>query len=153
MISFEKVYKKFTASYSRSNSPDHNQSGFTLKNLNFQIDTGECVAVIGSNGSGKSTLLKLISSVYKPDGGRVKVIGTCSPIINAGQFFDDEMDLIENINLYGTFSDYKSIDIPVEDIIQKSGLNEYSGLPIKYFSTGMIARASFSIGTAFDFDT
>lgn len=151
MIKFENVYKKFTSIRRYLTGEEHND-GFCLKNISFSISSGECVSIVGSNGSGKSTLLKLMSSIYQPDQGMITIEGSISPIVNAGQFFDEELNLEENIYLYRSLAETNPSGIPSESLILKSGLDDHQDLPLKYYSTGMTARASFTLGTSFDYD-
>lgn len=125
------------------------QEFWALNNVSFDIKRGESVGLIGLNGSGKSTLLKIIAGVLKPTKGRVNVYGTIAPLIELGAGFDVELSAKENIYLNGAILGYsrKEIKEKFEDIVDFAQLWEFIDVPIKNFSSGMIARLGFSIAT------
>ncbi len=122
---------------------------WALNNINFQINKGERVGIVGLNGSGKSTLLKIISGVMKPTKGKITITGTIAPLIELGAGFDADLSARENIYLNGAilgFSD-KEIDIKYDSIIEFAELQSFENVAIKNFSSGMIARLGFAIAT------
>ena len=120
-----------------------------LDHVNLEIHKGEFVAIIGQSGSGKSTLLKVISGVYKPSQGNVKVSGTIAPLIELGAGFDMDLTARENIYLNGTVLGYtpKYIDSKFDEIVEFSELRDFLDVPLKNYSSGMIARLGFAIAT------
>ena len=108
---------------------------FALDDVSFDIMPGDFYGLIGLNGSGKSTLLKVISGVYKPSAGRVTVNGTIAPLIELGAGFD--MDL--------TAREY--IDSKFDDIVEFSELQDFLDVPLKNYSSGMVARLAFAVAT------
>jgi ABC-type polysaccharide/polyol phosphate transport system ATPase subunit len=122
---------------------------WALKDINFTMQKGEAVALIGKNGSGKSTLLKLIAGVMSPTKGHIKVCGTIAPLIELGSGFDMDLTGRENIYLNGAVMgfDHKFMDSHFDEIIDFSELGEFINVPIKNYSSGMIARLGFSIAT------
>lgn len=120
-----------------------------LKNINLQIDSGDVLGIIGNNGAGKSTLLKIISGILPPSEGEIEVNGQIAPIIELGVGFSLELTCRENIELLGVLLGYKRkvMQESVDEIVTWAGLNEYLDLPIRTFSTGMMARLAFSIAT------
>lgn len=122
---------------------------FALKNVSFQVKKGDSFAIIGGNGSGKSTMLKIISGIYRPTTGNVRVNGSIAPLIELGTGFDVELTARENIFLNGAVLGYskKFMLEKFEEIIDFSELHEFVDVPLKNFSSGMVARLGFSIAT------
>ena len=120
-----------------------------LKNVNLQIRKGEAWGLIGENGCGKSTILKIISGIYTPTAGYVKVSGSIAPLIELGAGFDMELTARENIFLNGAVlgHDRRFMNEHYQDIVEFSELHDFMDIPIKNFSSGMIARLGFSIAT------
>lgn len=122
---------------------------WALKDIDFEINKGEVVGLVGSNGAGKSTLLKVVSGVMKPTKGTVEVCGSIAPMIELGAGFDMELTARENIYLNGAVLGYseKFIDEKFEEIVEFSELRDFLDVPVKNFSSGMIAKLAFSIST------
>ena len=122
---------------------------YALQNISFDIHKGESWALIGKNGCGKSTLLKIISGIYKPTSGHVIVRGSIAPLIELGAGFDMELTARENIYLNGAVLGHNRnvMKKHFDDIVEFSELKDFVDVPIKKFSSGMIARLGFSIAT------
>ncbi|MBH5319145.1 ABC transporter ATP-binding protein [Paenibacillus sp. GSMTC-2017] len=122
---------------------------FALKEVSFKVEKGDSFAIIGANGSGKSTLLKVISGIFKPSDGNVKINGSIAPLIELGTGFDVELTARENIFLNGAVLGYsKKIMLQkFDEIVEFSELHEFIDVPLKNFSSGMVARLGFSIAT------
>lgn len=120
-----------------------------LKEVSLHIEKGEIFGIIGGNGAGKSTLLKILAGIMKPTSGEVCVQGTIAPMIELGTGFDFELSALENIYLSGAVLGYnkKFIDSRVCDIFDFSELWDFKDVPVKYFSSGMVARLAFAIST------
>lgn len=120
-----------------------------LKNINLEIHQGEKVGVIGSNGAGKSTLLRIISGIYFPDSGNIEVCGKVAPLIELGVGFNGEMTGEENVILSGVLmgATLSEIRDRVDEIFKFAELEEYRHTLLKYYSTGMGMRLSFSLAT------
>jgi ABC-type polysaccharide/polyol phosphate transport system ATPase subunit len=120
-----------------------------LKNLNFEFSTGDRVCIIGKNGAGKSTLLKLITGVYKPSSGHIKVEGKISSLVEIGTGMDAELTGRENIYIVGLISGFskKEIQKKEKEIVDFADIGEFIDSPVKYYSTGMGVRLMFSIAT------
>lgn len=125
---------------------------WALKDIDFKINKGDVVGIIGANGAGKSTLLKVVSGVYKPTTGTVEVNGKISPMIELGAGFDAELTARENIYLNGAILGYSKefLEEKFEEIVEFSELREFLDVPIKNFSSGMVAKLAFSISTIVD---
>lgn len=120
-----------------------------LKDISFTINKGEVYGVVGSNGSGKSTLLKLVAGVLEPSNGTVMVDGTIAPIIELGAGFDPELSARENVYLNGALLGYskKFITENYDRIIDFAEIRDFQDMPIKNYSSGMVARIAFAIAT------
>ena len=127
----------------------HFSEFFALKDISFQVEPGDSVALIGSNGSGKSTMLKIIAGVLYPSKGSVTVRGGVAPLIELGAGFDMELTARENIYLNGAVLGHnrKFMDAHFQKIVEFSELQEFIDVPVKNFSSGMVARLGFSIAT------
>ena len=122
---------------------------FALKNISFQINRGDAVALIGKNGSGKSTMLKILAGVMYPTRGEVAVRGSVAPLIELGAGFDMELTARENVYLNGAIlgHDRAFMDRHMDEIIAFSELESFVDVPLKNFSSGMVARLGFAIAT------
>jgi ABC-2 type transport system ATP-binding protein len=118
-----------------------------LKNLSFDVKKGEFFSVIGPNGAGKSTLLKIVSQIYIPDEGTVKVDGKLVPFLELGVGFNPDLTAKENVYLNGTILGLtkKELDDCIDDILDFAEIREFANMPIKNFSSGMQVRLAFSI--------
>ena len=119
------------------------------QDVSLTVEKGESVALIGLNGCGKSTLLKTVAGVLKPFKGSVRVYGTVAPLIELGAGFDHDLTARENVFLNGAILGYdrKSMEKHYEDIVEFSELRDFMDVPIKNFSSGMLARLAFAIAT------
>lgn len=127
----------------------HYDEFYALKRVSFDIMPGDFVGLVGLNGSGKSTLLKTIAGVYKPTRGRVQVNGTIAPLIELGAGFDMDLTARENIYLNGTVLGFspKYLSEKFNEIVEFSELQSFLDVPLKNFSSGMVARLGFAIAT------
>ena len=122
---------------------------WALRDVDFTVERGEVVGLVGGNGAGKSTLLKLVAGVYKPSRGRVAVGGSVCPMIELGAGFDAELTARENIYLNGAVMGYSRgfLRERFDEIVDFSGLREFLEVPVRNFSSGMAARLAFSVAT------
>ena len=120
-----------------------------LKHISFDIHRGEVVGLVGTNGSDKSTMLKIIAGVLEPSEGSVKVHGNIAPLIELGAGFDHELTARENIYLNVALVGYTKefIDADLGGIIEFVELQNFFDMPLKNFSSGMVARIAFAIAT------
>ncbi|MBQ8473057.1 MAG: ABC transporter ATP-binding protein [Bacilli bacterium] len=125
-----------------------------LKNIDFKINKGETVALIGINGSGKSTLLKLITKIIYPSKGKITTCGKVSSLLELGAGFHPDFSGRENIYFNASiFGLSKSeIDERLDDIIKFSELEEFIDTPIRTYSSGMYMRLAFSVAINVDAD-
>ncbi|MDM8299848.1 ABC transporter ATP-binding protein [Collinsella tanakaei] len=120
-----------------------------LRNISFKVRRGEVVGLVGTNGSGKSTMLKIIAGVLEPSEGTCRVRGNIAPLIELGAGFDPELTARENIYLNGALLGYTKefIDANLQGIIDFAELHDFIDMPLKNFSSGMVARIAFAIAT------
>lgn len=120
-----------------------------LDDVSFTVSAGEVFGVIGHNGAGKSTLLKILARVLPPTAGRVIVRGTVAPMIELGAGFNGEMTGRENIILYGALlgRELSLMRRRTAAIAEWAGLEDFLDVPVRSYSTGMVARLGFSVAT------
>lgn len=120
---------------------------WALDGVSLRVEPGEVLAVIGSNGAGKSTLMKLIARVLPPTDGRVRVWGRIAPMIELGAGFNPDLTGLENIVLYGTLlgRDPEAMRARAPSIAEWAELSDYLSVPVRSYSSGMVARLAFSI--------
>lgn len=117
-----------------------------LDDISFNIKKGDFFGIVGRNGSGKSTLLKLISGIYQPDGGSIKVNGSLVSFIELGVGFNPELTGYDNVYLNGALLGFstKEIDAMYDEIVEFAELGEFMDQKLKNYSSGMQVRLAFS---------
>lgn len=125
---------------------------WALNDVSFEVAQGEVMGFIGTNGAGKSTLLKVIAGVMKPTKGNVEIGGNICPMIELGAGFDMDLTARENIFLNGAVLGYQKsfIEQKFDEIVEFSELKDFLDVPVRNFSSGMVARLAFSIATIVD---
>lgn len=123
---------------------------WALKGINFQVQPGEILGVIGRNGAGKSTLLKVLARVLHPTRGRVVVQGQVAPLLELGAGFHPELTGRENVHLYASLLGYDQAQVEARfvDIVDFAGLSEFIDSPLRVYSSGMVSRLGFAVATA-----
>ena len=120
---------------------------WSLRDINFEIEQGDAVGIIGRNGAGKSTLLKLLSRVTKPTTGNIYTKGRIASLLEVGTGFHPEMTGRENIFLNGAILGMtrKEITRKFDEIVDFSGVERYIDTPVKRYSSGMYVRLAFAV--------
>jgi lipopolysaccharide transport system ATP-binding protein len=120
---------------------------WVLNNIDFKLEQGETLGIIGRNGAGKSTLLKILSRVTKPTSGNIKVKGRIASLLEVGTGFHPELSGRENIFLNGAILGMrkKEIQAKLDEIIDFSGVERYIDTPVKRYSSGMYVRLAFAV--------
>lgn len=120
---------------------------FSLRDFNLRVERGETVALIGPNGCGKSTVLRLIAGIYMPTEGTVETSGRVAAVIELGAGFNMELTGAENVELYGSIMGLgrERLARHFEEIVSFAGIGKFIDTPVKYYSSGMMARLAFSV--------
>lgn len=120
---------------------------WALKDINFTVDKGEVLGIIGKNGAGKSTLLKILSKITSPTTGSIKVNGRIASLLEVGTGFHPELTGRENIYLNGAILGMKRHEIKAkfDEIVEFSGCERYLDTPVKRYSSGMYVRLAFAV--------
>ena len=123
---------------------------WALKDINFTLNKGDRLGILGLNGAGKSTLLKVIAGVLKATEGTVTAKGKIAPLLELGAGFDQQYTGRENIYLYGAVLGFskKFLDEKLDEIIEFSELGKFIDVPVKNYSSGMKSRLGFSVADA-----
>ncbi len=118
-----------------------------LRDVSFDIQQGEFFGILGRNGSGKSTLLKIMASIYRADGGKIRMAGRLAPFIELGVGFDMELTARENVVLNGVMMGLTPADARsrVGAVIEFAELGEFTELKLKNYSSGMLVRLGFAV--------
>jgi ABC-type polysaccharide/polyol phosphate transport system ATPase subunit len=127
---------------------------WALRDVDVRVRRGEVLGIIGANGAGKSTLLKVLAGVLQPTRGSVIVNGTSAALMELGAGFEAEYTALENAVLYGTLlgADQDRLRERAPKVVEWAGLTEVADVPVREFSSGMLARLAFSIVTDVDPD-
>ncbi len=120
---------------------------WALKDINFKVEQGDVVGIIGRNGAGKSTLLKLLSRVTAPSTGIIRAKGRIASLLEVGTGFHPEMTGRENIYMNGAIMGMSRSEIThkLDEIVDFSGCERYLDTPVKRYSSGMTVRLGFAI--------
>ncbi len=125
---------------------------WSLKNINFEVQQGEALGVIGQNGAGKSTLLKILSRVTSPTKGGFKIKGRVASLLEVGTGFHPELTGKENIFLNGAILGMRKNEIKrrLDEIVDFAGIERYLETPVKRYSSGMYVRLAFAVAAHLD---
>lgn len=142
----ENPYLKIGESNDRSTKGE-SEYVWSLKDINFEIEQGDAVGIIGRNGAGKSTLLKILSRVTGPTTGSLKVKGRIASLLEVGTGFHPELSGRDNIFLNGAILGMRKHEIQrkFDEIVDFSGVERYIDTPVKRYSSGMYVRLAFAV--------
>lgn len=125
---------------------------WALKDIDFKVEQGDVVGIIGKNGAGKSTLLKILSRVTAPTTGSIRAKGRIGSLLEVGTGFHPEMTGRENIYMNGAILGMSKAEITrkLDEIIDFSGCERYIDTPVKRYSSGMMVRLGFAVAAHLD---
>lgn len=137
-----------------NHSPIDSHSFWALRNVSFELEKGEALALVGANGAGKTTTLKLLANITKPTTGEIKINGTLSALIELGAGFHPDLSGRENIFLNGAILGLKrrEIEKKFEGIVSFAELEKFIDTPVKRYSSGMAVRLGFAVAASIDPD-
>lgn len=120
---------------------------YALKSVDFKVNKGDFIGIVGRNGSGKSTLLKILAGIFEPTKGKVEVNGTLVPFLELGVGFNPELTGRENIYLNGIILGMtkKYVESKFEQIVDFAEFRDFIDLQVKNYSSGMVIRLAFAI--------
>ncbi|ESS74080.1 O-antigen export system ATP-binding protein RfbB [Methyloglobulus morosus KoM1] len=120
---------------------------WALKDINFEINQGDRVGIIGRNGAGKSTLLKILSRITTPTTGQIRIKGRVSSLLEVGTGFHPELTGRENIFLNGAILGMKRQEIKAkfDEIVAFAEVEKFLDTPVKHYSSGMYVRLAFAV--------
>src|SRR5689334_18842213 len=128
---------------------DEIEEFWALKNINFEVQRGEVVGIIGRNGAGKSTLLKILSRITEPTEGRAVMRGRVASLLEVGTGFHGELTGRENIFLNGSILGMRrrEIDSKFDEIVAFAEIERFLDTPVKRYSSGMYVRLAFAVAS------
>jgi lipopolysaccharide transport system ATP-binding protein len=129
----------------KASSPD--EEFWALKDVNFEIEQGDRVGIIGRNGAGKSTLLKVLSRITEPTSGSIRIRGRVASLLEVGTGFHPELTGRENIFLNGAILGMEKSEIrrKFDEIVDFAEIEKFLDTPVKRYSSGMYVRLAFAV--------
>ena len=120
---------------------------WALRDINFEVHSGDVLGIIGRNGAGKSTLLKILSRITSPTDGKVTIRGRVASLLEIGTGFHPELTGRENVFLNAAILGMKHREIQArfDEIIDFSEIERFIDTPVKRYSSGMMVRLAFAV--------
>jgi lipopolysaccharide transport system ATP-binding protein len=144
----------FRTPFRRSESPKNGNGFWALRDVSFDVASGEVVGIVGRNGAGKSVLLKLLSQVTRPTRGRLELRGRVAPLLEMGTGFQPDLTGRENVYLNGVILGmrYSEVHARIDAIVEFAGIGAFLDTPVKWYSSGMQMRLAFAVAAHLDRD-
>jgi lipopolysaccharide transport system ATP-binding protein len=146
-----RMWERFSG---RKIAPKPEEWFWALRNIGFEVQSGELVGVIGRNGAGKSTLLKILSRITAPTEGHAEITGRVGSLLEVGTGFHPELSGRENIYLNGAILGMRKAEIArkFDEIVAFSDIEKFLDTPVKHYSSGMYMRLAFSVAAHIETD-
>jgi len=134
--------------------PRESEWFYAVKNVSFDVDSGESLAIVGRNGAGKSTLLSVITGLARPDYGSIQVNGRTAALLELGSGFHPDLTGAENVRLNAALLGFtrKQTNQLFDSIVEFAGIADFIGEPLRTYSSGMVLRLAFSVAVNLDPD-
>lgn len=144
--------KKFLRNFGlkKKNENENIKHVKVLSELNIEFKENDRIGILGKNGSGKTSLLRLISGIYPPTYGKVKITGKMNTLLNLDVGFENEATGIENIEIYYATLNRKLTNNQLQKIIDLTDLGKFIHLPVKTYSSGMRLKLAFALTINFN---
>ncbi len=160
VIAFDNVSKCFTLRYDRRETLQERvvnalhprakgEEFWVLRDINFSVERGESIGLIGNNGAGKSTALKLMTRILEPTSGSVHVDGRVAALLELGSGFHPDLSGRENVYLYGSLMGIsrRDMDQRLDAIVDFAEIGNFFDMEVKHYSSGMYTRLAFAVAT------
>lgn len=142
-----RIVRRIKHPFAERSKPQGSEDFWALRNLTFNVEQGERLAIVGHNGAGKSTLLKVLSRITDPTEGKISIKGRVSSLLEVGTGFHPDLSGRENIYLNAAILGMKTREIRrnFDDIVAFAGVEKFLDTPVKRYSSGMYVRLAFAI--------
>ncbi len=143
----QRLLSRLKPSSQESSSSPRTEEFTALHDVNFEVQQGEVLGIIGRNGAGKSTLLKILSRITEPTSGNVQIFGRVASLLEVGTGFHPELTGRENIYLNGAILGMRRIEITrkFDEIVDFAEVERFLDTPVKRYSSGMYVRLAFAV--------
>ena len=148
----KRTLKKFRHPFAAPENDEAHEEFWALKDINFDIQQGDRVGIIGRNGAGKSTLLKILSRITEPTVGQISIKGRVASLLEVGTGFHPELSGRENIYLNGAILGMRKAEIirKFDEIVDFAEVEKFLDTPVKRYSSGMYVRLAFAVAAHLD---
>lgn len=149
----ESMAKAIRAPFTRNHDNGQGEDTiWALKDVNFEVQPGEVLGIIGRNGAGKSTMLKVLSRIIEPTTGRAELFGRVASLLEVGTGFHPDLSGRENVYLNGAILGMRrrEIDSRFDEIVAFAEVEKFIETAVKHYSSGMYLRLAFAVAAHLD---